>query len=446
MTSNTTVDSKVKAARFADGAIVVFLFVFAAAAPNSIAATQSAWLMGMALWLLRMALRPKPKLARTPVDYFILGFFILSGVSSLFSYEPLVSFGKMRAASLFTILYLFAENIPSLRIAPLLALTLLAACMVNVFYTAGERALGRAVKVEGVSDNSPLYKAGIRDGDTLLEVDGKKLTDPQELVNALMKAEATPAAVLTYRHELQPVFRIPRGSLLPGNTVLRQLGIERWTRGRDWRASGFYGQFVTYAEMLQLIVALAIGMFVSLPMKRSWRGALLVLAIGGLAGALLLTITRASWLGCFVSTLVIFVLGVGKRSLITIGLLAFPLILVGLLVLQQKRNVSFIDQTARSTAWRETFWREGVHLLVRKPRHLLVGVGMDSIKRHWRAWGMFENGRIPMGHMHSTPLQLALERGIPTLILWLAFLFVYTRTLWRTLRNARGLHSIHRGV
>src|ERR1051325_11203214 len=174
MTSNTTVDSKVKAARFADGAIVVFLFVFAAAAPNSIAATQSAWLM-------RMALRPKPKLARTPVDYFILGFFILSGVSSLFSYEPLVSFGKMRAASLFTILYLFAENIPSLRIARLLALTLLAACMVNVFYTAGQRALGRAVKVEGVSDNSPLYKAGIRDGDTLLEVDGKKLTDPQEL-------------------------------------------------------------------------------------------------------------------------------------------------------------------------------------------------------------------------------------------------------------------------
>jgi len=29
------------------------------------------------------------------------------------------------------------------------------------------------------------YKAGIRNGDTLLEVDGRKLRDPQELINAL---------------------------------------------------------------------------------------------------------------------------------------------------------------------------------------------------------------------------------------------------------------------
>ena len=440
------IHGNITAATVVDGAIVVFLFVFAAAAPNSIAATQSAWLIGMALWLVRMALRPKPKLARTPVDYFILGFFILSGVSSLFSYEPFVSFGKMRAASLFTILYLFAENIPSLRIVRLLALTLLAACMVNVIYTAGERALGRAVKVQGVSESSPLYQAGIRDGDTLLEVDGKRLNDPQDLVNALLKPVATPAAVLTYRHELQPVFKVPRGGLLPGSTVLQQLGIAGWTRGRDWRASGFYGQFVTYAEMLQLIIALALGMFVSLPLKRSWPGVFLALAVAGLAGALLLTVTRASWLGCFVSTLVIFLLGVGKRSLITIGLAALPLILVGVFVLQQKRNVSFIDQTDQSTTWRETVWREGVHLLASNPRHLLVGVGMDSIKRHWRAWGMFDNGRIPWGHMHSDLLQIGLERGLPALLLWLAFLFVYARTLWRTLRDGRALHWIERGI
>jgi len=262
----------------------------------------------------------------------------------------------------------------------------------------------------------------------------------------LLKPEATPAAVLTYRHELQPVFKVPRGSLLPGNTVLQQLGIAGWTRGRDWRASGFYGQFVTYAEMLQLIIALALGMFVSLPLKRSWPGVFLALAVAGLAGALLLTVTRASWLGCFVSTLVIFVLGVGKRSLITIGLAALPLILVGVFVLQQKRNVSFIDQTDQSTTWRETVWREGVHLLASNPRHLLVGVGMDSIKRHWRAWGMFDNGRIPWGHMHSDLLQIGLERGLPALLLWLAFLFVYARTLWRTLRDGRALHWIERGI
>src|SRR5258705_4646389 len=434
------------AAKVLDAAIVTFLFVFAAAAPNSIAATQSAWLVGLALWLVRFALRPRTKCYSIPVDFLILWFFVLTVLSNLLCYEPIVSIGKLRAASLFTIIYLFVENVTSLRVARLLALTLISACMVNALYTAGERLLGRAVRVDGVSENSPLYKAGIRNGDTLLEVDGEKLRDPQELINALLKPDKNPATVLTYRHELQPVFKVPRGSLLAGSNVLQQLGIGSWSRGRDWRATGFYGQFVTYAEALQLIIALAMGIFVSLPVKRSWIGALLLIALGGLGIALLLTVTRASWLGCLVSTLIVLLFGVRRRAMILIGVLAVPLILAGLLVLQQKRNVAFIDQTDQSTTWRETVWREGVNLLVSKPRHLLCGIGMDSIKWHWREWGMFDNGRIPWGHMHSNLLQIALERGVPALIIWLAFLYIYARTLWYSLRNGGKLEWIERGI
>jgi O-antigen ligase len=436
-----------KVARALDGAIVVFLFVFAAAAPNSIAATQSAWLIGMVLWVVRFAFfRPARRLRRTPIDYLILGFFILTGLSSFLSYEPAVSIGKLRAAALFTILYLFAENIPSLRVARLLALTLLAGCLVNVVYTGLERAVGRAVKVQGVAESSPLFQAGIRDGDTLLEVDGRKLQDPQQLIDALLKTDPGTVAVLTYRHELQPTFRIPRGNLLTGNSVTEQLGIAGWTRGRDWRATGFYGQFVTYAEMLQLVIALAIGIFVSFPSKRSWKGALMVLGIAAMGGALMLTVTRASWFGCLVSTVVILLAGIGKRTLVLFGVFILPLIFAGIFVLQQKRNVSFIDQTDQSTTWRQTVWREGFHLLVSKPRHLVVGIGMDSIKRRWRQWGMFENGHIPWGHMHSNLLQIALERGLPALILWLGFLFVYARTLWRSLRQLSEQDWIERGI
>ena len=190
-------------ARILDAAIVVFLFLFAVSAPHSIAATQTSWLIGMLLWLIRFAFRPRPKLYKTPVDYFLLGFFILSGLSAFLSYEPMVSIGKLRAASLFTIVYLFAENVPSLRVVRLLALTLIGSCMINVFYTAGERLLGRGVKVYGVSENSPLYKAGVRDGDTLLQVDGQKLRDPQDLVNALSRPDTQPATIFVYRHELQ---------------------------------------------------------------------------------------------------------------------------------------------------------------------------------------------------------------------------------------------------
>ena len=76
-------------------------------------------------------------------------------------------------------------------------------------------------------------------------------------------------------------------------------------------------------------------------------------------------------------------------------------------------------------------WREGFELLVSKPRHLVFGVGLDSIKGHWRQWGLFDNGRQPIGHMHSNLLQIALERGVPALIVWLILIGIYVRMLWR---------------
>jgi len=439
-------DAKKGPAKVLDAAIVVCLFIFAVFAPHSIAVTQGAWLLGMALWVLRLAFRPRPVLYKTPVDYVLLGFFILSGVSSFLSYEPDVSIGRLRAASLFTIIYLFAVNVPSRRIVRLLAVTLVSSCMFSVLYTGGERLVGRGVKVFGVSALSPLYQAGVRDGDTLLAADGAKLWEPQDLVNALSHSGEEPAAIAGYRHELLPTFKVPRGSLQPGSTALEQLGIQDWSRGRDWRASGLYGQFVTFAEVLQLIIALTLGLFVSLPVKRSWRGTLLLLALAGFGFALLLTVTRASWLGCLVSSLIIFALTVSRRTLFMAGLIAIPLILGGLFVLQQKRNVGFLDSKDDSTTWRTVVWREGSRLLVRKPRHLLVGIGMDSIKRRWRQWGMFDGGRIPWGHMHSNILQIALERGLPALLLWLAFLGIYARTLWRSVRGQTKRQWIEHGI
>ena len=198
---------------------------------------------------MRIAFRPRPSLFRTPVDYLLLGFFILTGFTAFLSYEPLVSIGKLRAASLFTIVYLFAENVPSLRVIRMLVITLICACLANVIYSGGERLLGRGVKVYNVSQSSALYANGIRDGDTLLTIDGKKLSDPQELVNELSKPGNELVSVMAYRHETQPVFKVPRGSLLNGTARLTTR-IGSWSPGRDWRATGFFGELRTYAEVL----------------------------------------------------------------------------------------------------------------------------------------------------------------------------------------------------
>jgi O-antigen ligase len=48
--------------------------------------------------------------------------------------------------------------------------------------------------------------------------------------------------------------------------------------------------------------------------------------------------------------------------------------------------------------------------------------------------------------MHSNLLQIALERGVPALLLWLAFLSIYARTLWRSIRSSAKLEWIERGI
>jgi hypothetical protein len=441
-----------------DRAIVAALFLLVIAAPNSIAATQTAWLLGMLFWALRFAVWPRPKLHRTPIDYAMLGFFILTGVSALLSYEPMVSIGKLRAASLFTIVYLFAQNVRSARVLRALTILLVAACMVSVLYTFGQYAFGRGVKVYDVRPDSPLSAAKfvsrehinatpILSGDTLLEIDGRKLRGIEDLIAALDQSEKKePAKIKIYRVEWIVELQVPREKLLPGATSEERLGIQRWTTGRDWRATGFYDHWTTYAEALQLIASLTLGLLVALPRKRTRNGALLALAIIGMCGALVLTVTRASLLGLVISAALIAVIGLSRRSLILIGACAIPLVIAGLFVLHEKRNVGFFDSKDDSIRWRQTVQREGFQLLVSKPRHLLVGVGMDSIKAHWRQWGLFDNGRLPMGHMHSDYLQIALERGVPTLLAWLILIGMYARMLWRLRRRVAAENWIERGI
>ena len=421
------------------------IFLVAVFAPHSIAVTQAAWLLGMTLWVVRFAVYPRPVLFRSPVDYALLGFFVLSGISAVVSYNPFMSIGKMRAASLFTLVYLVSQNVNSLRLVRTLALTLIASSMVNVFLTAGQFAIGKGVKVEGVAAQSPLAKAVFRtrtvnqptpivNGDTIWMVDGKSVGSPEEIAAALA-AGPTIAKVRIYRVEWMPELEVPRGQLLNGTDALQQLGISGWSRGRDWRATGFYNHWVTYSEALQLIASLALGMFLAMKEKKSWTGLLLVLASGGLVFALAMTVTRASWIGFAASIGVMLLLTASRRLLLVVGVCAIPLVLGSVFLLQQRRSIGFLDKQDQSTSWREIVWREGFELLISSPRHLVFGIGLDTIKSHWRQWGLFDNGRQPIGHMHSNVLQIALERGLPALILWLILIGVYLRMLWRLVRE-----------
>lgn len=433
-------------ARSLERAAFVFLILMVISAPHSIAATQIAWLIGMLMWVIRFAFRPRLQFGRTALHLALLAFFGWTVLSSIFSYDPAVSLDKLRGAGLFMIFFFAAANLRSQRAAVFLSLALIASAMVNVIWTPLERLIGRGVEIHGVMPNGPLARAGLTDGDTLFRINGKRLSSPEELVSGIEHSETV--EIRYHRPDIERTATLRRTDFLSGQTALEKLGIGAWHKNRKWRAAGFYGHFTTYSEVLQLIGSLTLGLVLAglfaLTQKRATgfsyrkrlyigmirflaqkRLSLLAVSLPLILLALLLSGTRASQLGLMASGFTMVAALGSRRLFAAILVAAIPVGVIGYYALLQTR------QQDETNEYRMTMWRDGIRLATENPRHLVIGVGMDSIKKHWARWNLFDGGRLPMGHFHSTPIQLAVERGMPALLIWLIVLAIYARTLLR---------------
>jgi len=447
------------AAKWLERVAFVFLILMVLAAPHSIAASQTAWLCGMFAWVIRLFVKPRPRLFRTALDIPLWAFFGWSVVSSVFSYAPDISLNKLRGAALFLIFYFVVNNLRHARAVRFLALALIFSCMANVLWMPIQRIIGRGVEIHEVSKESPLAKAVLVDGDALLEANGKKLNAPEDLVAQIEQNEST--KLKFYRPDFEFVVDVKRENLLGGANALEKLGIGSWKKSRNWRSSGFFGHYATYAEVLQLIASLAFGLFIASFSTRRRRDAeeekakgkrqkakfenifsfftfhfslFTFFCLAAMSLALLLTVTRASQLAFLVSAVVIVIASGRRKLLLGLAAIILPIAIGGLIFLQQSRNVGFFDTKDDSTSYRQTIYREGFNLWTGNARNFFLGVGMDSIKRYAKDWHLFDDGRLPVGHFHSTPLQLVVERGLPALLIWLWIVWVYGRTLRRGLK------------
>ena len=330
----------------------IFLVLMFLSAPHSIAATQTAWLLGMFLWVVRLFVKPRPALVRTPLDGALWAFFAWSLVTSIFSYDPFTSLDRLRNVALFLIFYYVMNLARTKRAVYFLSAALVFSCMVNVVWMPIERIIGRGVEIRGVLAESPLTKATLKDGDAILEADGKKIRSPEELIVRIEQNEIT--KVKFYRPDSYFIVDVQRANLLGGTDALSKLGISDWKTGRRWRSAGFYGHYTTYADVLQLIGSLAFGLFIAVFLGRKkeftqenaagvfpsfvFSFPFLFFSVAAMALALLLTVTRAPQLAFLVSAFSIVLL-VGKRKLILLAMaIALPAIVGGLIFLQQSRQ------------------------------------------------------------------------------------------------------------
>lgn len=440
------------AALWLDRTAFVFLVLMAVFAPHSIAATQSAWLTGMTAYFIRLIAFPRTFAGISKLDIALFGLFIWSVISSIFSYAPDISLGMLKPTLVFLIVYFTAGNLRTRTAVVFLCATLIVSCMFNVLLTPVERIIGRGVEVHGVDPSGALARANIKDGDTILAIGKQKISSPEEIIDAILRDGAAPLRVYKTDYEIRPT--LTREDVSLRDTTEEMLGFTTWDRSHTWRSAGFYGHYTTYGEVLQLIMSLTLGLGVALFAR--WRitktanqKLLLIVIAASLALmtlALVLNVTRASQGGLVVSGFLIILLALGRKWVLVGALIALPVIGAALVVLQQTREVGFFDSKDNSTTWRQTVWNEGAELWTASPRNFVLGVGMDSIKRYAKEWRLFDDGRLPMGHFHSTPLQLAVERGLPALLLWIAIVGIYGSTLLRAIRRTAPGDWRYRGI
>jgi O-antigen ligase len=141
------------------------------------------------------------------------------------------------------------------------------------------------------------------------------------------------------------------------------------------------------------------------------------------AGALVQTQTRAPIVAFAVAAVAMAVLrGLDRRVAAIAAVVAVVALGAGAMAVMRGRAIDPASLTDDSTAWRLTVWREALPLVLEHP---LVGIGPDSAKPQWKDLRLGGDGRLAPGHFHSTPLQLAVDRGLPALAAWIALMATF---------------------
>lgn len=169
------------------------------------------------------------------------------------------------------------------------------------------------------------------------------------------------------------------------------------------------------AEYLIMIIPLSVGLFwhtKKISKKVIFLGTTLIMVL-----AMLMTLSRGSWVGFAFSALVFIVL-LERRLLLSV----VPISLAGLYFLPQSilnRIMSIGNFADSSIAYRFTMWDITMDIIRDYP---IAGVGFG----HLPFKQIFETyiRTMPIYHSHNTFLQTTVEMGIPGLIVFLFLLFI----------------------
>jgi hypothetical protein len=423
-------------------------------------------------WIVRFLATRRTGVRRTALDLPLWLFFIWTALSCALSAEPRVSVPKLVNVATFLMFYL-AQAMLTRRAAVLVASVLIVSGAAGALWGAGELIVGRGVIVAALAPDSPLRtETPLREGDAVWRVNGRRVSSVEEIDDAIRRTSAGARASISV---------VSRGEHVewPGAVASEEMrhaaspsGIKGGGPTHSFRASGWTRHYETFAEVLQIVAQLALG-FALAGMRRregaeaqgesesdsrgsphgrsdlrgrSMKTALPAIAFAVLALGIALTAMR--------TTLVAFAFGAcvvawrasarGRQRAWVLAAVAVVLAL-GAVAVWRTRAAGALRLDDASANTRLVVARIAASRIALHP---LFGHGMDAVHAHWNEWGFPGSDML---HAHSTPIQLAFDRGLPALLFWLWLMYAFRKTatraetLWRDAPDS-GAHGLALGI
>lgn len=192
------------------------------------------------------------------------------------------------------------------------------------------------------------------------------------------------------------------------------------------RPRGSLGHYMTYSGLLMLVIGLTVARMLFGKGDRMWPG----LVLPTLLVALAMTFTRSAWVGACVAIGVLLLLK--DRRLFAVVPVVAALFLALAPPPIANRFYSMFDVHDPTNRDRFALVRAGAEMV---RDHPLTGVGPNMVQEVYDQYR--DEGAVEptTAHLHNVPLQIAAERGVPALAVWLWFVVVTVRGLLQRLKD-----------
>jgi O-antigen ligase len=202
----------------------------------------------------------------------------------------------------------------------------------------------------------------------------------------------------------------------------------RWLYHRCDRAHGFFSIYMTLAGVLSLVLLATLPRLLPPGAARRRLGLPWLLMLWGL----IVTYTRGAWIGFAGGVLTVAATVRRGRWALIGGLL---LLVAGALVSPYElrhRFLSMADPEEAGVRERIYMWKSGFAMWRERP---ILGVGPGGVKRDYVRYAREEALKKRTGHVHNTPLQILVERGVLGLAAWLWLWIAFYAHAIRRLRQ-----------